>query len=207
MGTPIVRQPILGAGLAGAVLAAAAFSAPAILSDEDPADVVTRQTARVAVLFWTTAAAALILGHREWSRAAWVVGAATFWIHVATAFDRVHGWSHAAAVRHVSVVSGFGPGLFISYAFTVVWAADAAWWWVDRRRYEARPVWLDRGVHGFLAFVVFNGTVVYETGFIRWVGAAAFTALGLLLAPSRACGGCGPGVTFILTPLQLRSRT
>jgi hypothetical protein len=31
-----------------------------------------------------------------------------------------------------------------------------------------------------MAFVVFNGTVVYETGFIRWAGVVAFTLLGML---------------------------
>jgi len=53
-------------------------------------------------------------------------------------------------------------------------------WGLDRRGYEARPVWLDRVVHGFLAFVVFNATVVYETGFIRWAGTVLFAALGVL---------------------------
>jgi hypothetical protein len=97
---------------------------------------------------------------------------------VVTAFDRVHGWSHVAAVQHVESVSGFGPGLFVSYAFTTLWAADAAWWLALPSHHDARPTWLDRGIHGFLAFVVFNGTVVYETGFIRWAGIAVFAALG-----------------------------
>jgi hypothetical protein len=69
----------------------------------------------------------------------------------------------------------------------VVWTADAAWWWLDWPRYESRPVWLDRTLHGFLAFVVFNGTVVYETGFIRWAGVIVFVVLaGLLLSRGRS---------------------
>jgi hypothetical protein len=180
MAAAAVRQTIIGFALAGAVLIAAAFVAPMILPNDDPADVVTRQTARVAVLFWGVAAATLLFGCRDGARAAWIVGAATFVVHVVTAFDRVHGWSHSAAVRHVEAVSGFGAGLFASYAFTLVWAADAAWWGLDRRGYEARPAGLDRLVHGFLAFVVFNATVVYETGFIRWAGAVLFAALGVL---------------------------
>jgi hypothetical protein len=175
-----VRQPILGFALAGMILVSAAFVAPVILPNDDPADVVTRQTARVAILFWGVAAASLLLGYRDWARASWMVGAATFVVHGVTAFDRVHGWSHAAAVRHVEAVSGFGAGLFVSYAFTLVWAADAAWWWLNRRGYEARPASLDRLVNGLLAFVVFNATVVYETGFIRWAGALLFAVLGVL---------------------------
>jgi hypothetical protein len=83
-------------------------------------------------------------------------------------------------VAHVEAVSGFGPGLFVSYAFTLLWLADALWWWIDRPRYDARPVWLDWAVHGFMAFMVFNGTVVYETGFIRWAGCLLFAVLTLL---------------------------
>jgi hypothetical protein len=177
----MLRQPIVGLGLAGALLVAAAFAAPGVLSDQDPADAVTRQTARVAVLFWGLAAVALLLGRREFGRAAWIVGAGTLIIHVVTAFDRVHGWKHAAAYRHVEAVSGFGPGIFVSYAFTVIWADDALWWWIDRRTYESRIASLDRAIHCFIAFVVFNATVVYETGLIRWVGGVLFLVLGILL--------------------------
>lgn len=175
-----VRQPMLGLAVVWAVLLAGAFLAPRVLPDSDPADVVTRQTARVAVLFWALAVGALLLRRRDFARAAWALGAAAFCIHVATAFDQVHGWSHAAAVRHVEAVSGFGPGLFVSYAFTAAWAIDAAWWLANPVGYDARPGWVDWAVHGFLAFVVFNGTVVYERGFIRWAGVLTFTLLALL---------------------------
>src|SRR5262249_13571910 len=93
----------------------------------------------------------------------------------------VHGWSNSAAVQHVEEVSGFGPGLFISYAFTALWVVDAAWWWAGARSYDARPAWLDRGIHAFMAFIVFSGTVVYEAGFIRWAGLILFGLLAVLL--------------------------
>ena len=180
MCTAWVRQPFVVCAVAGAGLVATAFATPALVPGDDPADAVTRQTARVAVLFWGVAAAQLLIHDRAWGRAAWTVGAATFLIHVATAFDRVHHWSHDAAVLHVETVSGFGPGLFASYAFTLLWTADAAWWWIDGPGYDRRPAWLDRTIHGFIAFVVFNGTVVYETGFIRWVSVVLFAVLGVL---------------------------
>src|SRR5262245_32198351 len=182
MGAAGIRQPIVGLAVTGIALTGVAFAAPALLPDDDPADVVTRQTARVAVLFWGLAAASILTGRRAWARAAWIIGAATFLVHVVTAFDCVHGWSHAAAVRHVELVAGFGAGLFVSYAFTLVWAADAAWWGLDCRGYESRPGGLDRAVHGFLAFVIFNATVVYEMGFIRWTGVVLFVALGVFWA-------------------------
>jgi hypothetical protein len=175
------RQPIVWLALLGAFLLIIAFASPRIISDADPADLVTRQTARVALLFWGLAAAALLIRRRDFARAAWSVGVATFLVHVVTAFDAIHGWSHTAAYQHVDTVSGFGAGIFVSYAFTVVWVIDATWWLADRVAYDLRPTWLDRLIHGFLAFVVFNATVVYETGFIRWAGVICFSLLGLLL--------------------------
>jgi hypothetical protein len=35
-------------------------------------------------------------------------------------------------------------------------------------------------LHAFMAFMIFNGTVIFETGWIRWAGAALFVALGTL---------------------------
>jgi hypothetical protein len=182
MGTRAVRPPTILLTFLWAILLTAAFAAPRALPDDDPGDVVTRQTARVAVLFWGLAVAQLLLGYRVAGRWTWTLACAAYLVHVATAFEQVHGWSHAAAVRHVERVSGFGPGLFVSYAFSLLWIADVAWWWINRAGYDARPVWLDRLIHGFMAFVVFNGTVVYETGLIRWAGAVLFAGLALLLA-------------------------
>lgn len=180
-----VRLPLLVLAALWAVLLGAAFVSPALLPSEDPADLVTRQTARVAVLFWAVAAAAILLRRREFGRRAWTLACLAYLVHVATAFDQVHGWSHAAAFRHVETVSGFGPGIFVSYAFSLVWAADVAWWWLDRAGYDRRPAWVDWTLHGFIAFVVFNGTVVYETGIIRWASLIAFAVLGVLLVYRR----------------------
>src|SRR5262245_23715451 len=180
MGTRDVLKPGISLALLCGGLFASAYAAPVVLPYDDPRDVVTRQTARVAVLFWWLAAALLLLEQRLLARWTWTLACAAYLGHVATAFDKVHGWSHAAAVRHVEAMSGFGSGLFVSYAFSVLWVADVAWWWVDRPGYDRRLVWLDWLVHLFMAVVVFNGTVVYESGFIRWAGAVLFVALGAL---------------------------
>jgi hypothetical protein len=176
----------------GAILVAAALLSPSWISTADPADLVTRQTARVAVLFWGIAAAA-IAGRirRRDARLAWTLGCIAYLVHVATAFDQVHRWSHAAAFEHVQSVSGFGPGIFVSYFFSLLWLIDVVWWWFDADGYEGRSKWLDRGLHGFMAFVVFNGTVVYETGFIRWAGLALFAILALLVVQNRLNIGRG----------------
>jgi hypothetical protein len=176
-----VRRPIVLLGLLCLALLAGAFLAPRLLPHSDPSDVVARQTARVAVLYWGLAVGALLLRRREFARAAWTWGCVAFLVHVVTALDRVHGWSHSAAVQHVHDVSGFGPGLFVSYFFTLLWTVDAAWWQLAPCSYDRRPAWLDRSIHLFMAFIVFNGTVVYETGLIRWAGIGLFLVLGVLL--------------------------
>jgi len=181
MGAPALPRSIIGLVSLWAVLLIGAYFAPLALPDDDAADVVTRQTARVAVLYWGIAVAAILLRSTDFGRWAWTLGCVVFLVHVATAFDRVHGWSNSAAVRHVEDVSGFGPGLYVSYAFTVLWVVDAAWWWIDRRGYESRSFWLDRAVHTFMAFMVFSSTVIYESGFIRWAGVSLFALLVFLL--------------------------
>lgn len=166
--------------VAWALLLAAAVLSPFSLQNADAAELVTRQTARVAVIFWGLAAAFILLNGRE-ARLVWTLACAAYLIHVATAFDRVHHWCHEAAFEHVATASGFGPGIFVSYAFSALWVLEVGWWWLAPDAYAARSKWLDRGIHGFMAFVVFNGTVVYETGLIRWVGLLIFIMLGGLM--------------------------
>jgi hypothetical protein len=151
------------------------------LDATDRGDFVTRHTARVAVLFWALAVGARLLGcTRHTSRWLWTLACGAYLIHVAAAFEHIHHWSHAAAFEHVELVNGFGPGIFVSYLFSLIWLADVLWWLFAPISYESRPRWIDLGVHGFMAFVVFNGTVVYETGFIRWASVVMFLTLGLL---------------------------
>jgi hypothetical protein len=178
---------VIGMIAAWVGLVAAAYLAPLVLPYDDAADLVTRQTARVAVAFWGLACAALILRIHDPARWLWSLACGAFVIHVGTAFDRVHHWSHAAAYDHVADVSGFGPGIFVSYFFALLWIADATWWWVDSASYDSRPQWLRYTLHGFMASIMFSGTVVYETGFIRWASAAVFIALGALILRQIRC--------------------
>jgi hypothetical protein len=92
-----------------------------------------------------------------------------------------HHWSHADAYRHTEEVSGVGWGIFVSHLFTLLWTADVAWWWLSPASHAIRPAWITRGLHGFMAFIIFNGTVVYEEGPIRYFGLAMFAVLGTAL--------------------------
>src|SRR4051812_3822176 len=89
-----------------------------------------RLTVDVAVLYYAVAAALMLsrpkgLGPARW---AWTLGFIAYCVHVAFAFDHVHHWSHADAVRHTEELSGFGNGIYFNHLFTLVWGADVAWW-------------------------------------------------------------------------------
>lgn len=157
-------------------------------------EALTRWTVRVAVvlyllslLVWLQARGRLtLLGA---ARAAWTAGCVAFMFHVVCAFQFYHHWSHAAAYeatarRSAEVVGlAWGGGLYANYLFGIVWLVDVAWWWRGLEAYRDRPRLVDWAIHLFLAFIVFNATVVFGAGLARWLGVA-----GCLLA------GCGAAV-------------
>jgi hypothetical protein len=102
------------------------------------------------------------------------------------AFSYYHHWSHAAAMEHTREVSGVGEGIYASYLFTALWLADAGWWWLRPVQYAARPAWIDRTLHAFMLFIVFNGMVVFEQGPIRWAGVLMFLFLPAVWLVSRS---------------------
>jgi hypothetical protein len=175
-----------------AVLEAACFLAPVPAGADEPGDAYTRNTARLMVLLYGAAAAwMLCLRGDDWraaagrSRAArwlWTLGWAAYVVHVVTAFHFAHHWSHAQAVGHVRAASGWREGIYFSHLFTLIWTADVLWWWARPAGYSARPRWVGWLLHGFMAFMVFNATVVFEAGPVRWAGAVLFLGLGVLLA-------------------------
>lgn len=130
------------------------------------ADPVTA-TAWLVVVAWVAAE----LSRNAW---AWLYSSLAMACHFAAAMGVAHGWSHAHAFAHTAAVSGFGPGLYVSYAVIALWAFDAVagacglpW----RRMHTL--------TRAFVAFVMFNATVVYGTWPGKLLGVAAF---GTLLA-------------------------
>lgn len=107
----------------------------------------------------------------------WFIAASLFQVHVAVAFHAAHGWSHGEAFDHVQRTSGVGEGLFLSYAFAVIWLLDAAWLLLRPRNYAARNRIWNWCIFGFLAFIAFNATVIYGEGLARWIGIAGFSLI------------------------------
>lgn len=112
-----------------------------------------------------------------WTRWAWTIGCAALLAHFASAYEFYHAWSHASAyadtARQTAEVFkvNWGGGLFINYAVAALWFADLAWWWfAGLDSYRRRPWLLTLVWHGFLIFIIFNATVVFKDGLVRWLG-------------------------------------
>ena len=113
------------------------------------------------------------------TRSWWSFAFLLYAVHVALAFHYYHHWSHADAVERTRQMSGFGEGIYISHAFTIVWGLDVLSWWCWSHYYARRSLWIDRLLYSFMAFILFNGAVIFAEGMIRWV--SALTAIALVV--------------------------
>jgi hypothetical protein len=176
--------------IAWVIILTAVVALPYLTGSPTLDDDLTRYTVRLALGYYAAAVTLMLLleppewlaagGRGRLARWCWTLGWLTYLVHLFMAFHHVHHWSHGAAVHHTQELSGFGPGIWFSHLFTLLWTADVLFWWLRPASYATRPPWVDWIVHGFMAFIVFNATVVFETGFIRWAGIALFTELGLI---------------------------
>lgn len=180
---------------AAGLLLLAAVAGISLLGGPQVGEWLTRNFVRLA-LAWYAAALLLMmrLGPLDWpagtpagrlARWCWTWGLITFLVHLAAAFHFYHHWSHQHAFERTRETSGVGEGIYISYLFTLLWGTDVAIWWLWPQAYAARSPWIGRLLHAFLLFIVFNGAIVYESGPIRWVGAAGFVLLGAAWARER----------------------
>ena len=137
-------------------------------------------------------AACTAIDERRWrfARAAWTFGCVLYLSHVACAYHFVHHWSHVAAIEftarrtYQTIGIDWGGGLYVNHFYLAVWVVDVILWW---RGGALSPARRNRRVEAalqfFFAFMWFNATVVFGTGPIRWVGAAATMLLAALAIP------------------------
>lgn len=119
-----------------------------------------------------------------WVRVAglvWLLGAVMLLLHMAAAFTFRHHWSLTKAYLNTQESAGVGDGLFVNFAFALVWVGDALWLVAGPESYARRPRWVGWAVHGFLAFVTFNAAVVFASPPVRWAGAGWFALLAFEL--------------------------
>ena len=67
--------------------------------------------------------------------------------------------------------------MYFNYAFTAIWAADVVWLWLNPVSYRRRAGWLAGSVHAFMAFMFFNGAVVFAGGWMRWFSLTVTAAI------------------------------
>lgn len=138
-------------------------------------------------------------GRSRWyarARVAWTVAVISLITHFIFAFQFYHDWSHDSAYRDTArqtadvVGLNWGGGLYINYALLAIWMADVACWWLaGLNSYRARPWPLTIIWHGLLIVIIFNATVVFADGIVRWLGLAICICLFLtwtLIASQRS---------------------
>lgn len=141
----------------------------------------------LAVVFWVSGRRA------EGYRTLWTVACTSLWVHAFCAFHFYHHWSHADAVRltaeQTKAVIGYeyGNGIWYSYLLLLLWMVDVIRLWVQRDPQSASQsgaapdssgstssAWywtaFTYAVHAYAFFILFNGTVVFEEGAVRWGG-------------------------------------
>lgn len=121
-------------------------------------------------------------------RIVWTAGLIFFIAHVTAAFQFYHHWSHREAFQTTAKQTqemlgvAFGEGIYFSYLFLLVWLADVLWWWLQPESYRRRPWMFSVGLLAYLAFISFNGAVVFEDSITRPVGVIVTLGLaGLML--------------------------
>src|SRR5262245_4933739 len=143
-------------------------------------------SARISFLLYAAAIGAWLIGNTRSARLAWTSGFLFYLIHVAAAFHFRYHWGHLAAyeetARQTSELFGVpsGIGLYCNYAFTAVWALDVIWIWWSAEAYRRRRRWIGVVIQCFMAFLFFNATVVFVSGWVRWLGLMVSIALGIL---------------------------
>jgi hypothetical protein len=154
------------------------LAVPALTHSPALGEHLTHNTVRLAVLYWCATCTLLLLRRADQlARWCWTLGLLAFLVHLAMAFHYYHNWSHAEAVAHTEQVSGFGWGILFSHLFTMLWTAETCVWWLAPNWRRARAPWIEYALHGYMVFIILNGTVVYEQGLIRWAGVVMFSFL------------------------------
>jgi hypothetical protein len=137
----------------------------------------------LALLYYGLAVSAMSLspGGEAASRWLWTLGCLAYLFHFTLALHDYHHGSHADAYERTERLTGFGPGIYISDLFTLVWSGDVLFWWLWPAQYGQRSRWATVLIHAFLGFVVFNGAVIFARGPVRWLSLALFGLVAILL--------------------------
>jgi len=127
----------------------------------------------------------------------WLLSGFATWVHVLASYGFVHGWDHQAVLRQTAQesfeVTGLRAdwGVYVNFLYATVLTLYSGAMVIGGRRLERLDVW----VYGFTAFIVFNATVVFKGGWLRWLAglATSIVLAGHGLAGRRAAASSLPG--------------
>lgn len=171
------------------------------MAESLPGELLTIWTVRLAVACYVIrylADAGFGAGSRRTrtrtARLFWTSGCVLYLAHVVCAFAFFHGWSHRQAYAHTAAQTkavigwDWGGGLYVNYLFTLLWVVDVLLWWRRGDSDGIRPRIVQRAVDLFMAFVVFNATVVFGPPIWKWIAAGVLPAAALLFWRRRSRG-------------------
>ena len=151
-------------------------------------ELVSRITIWLALICYVIGETGRLKGQRHQSilhrgRWVWTLGFILYLIHVLTAFETHHNWSHNEAEIHTALQTeqligqAWGWGIYVNYFFTLVWFMETLCWWKFPLRYRLRSKGLDCTVRAFFLFMIVNGAVIFVTSPFRWLGVVIVFAL------------------------------
>jgi hypothetical protein len=152
-------------------------------------ELLTKLTIWLALIAYTLGVALRLTPRRvdhsiSAARWAWTIGCVLFLLHVVCAFSYFHHWSHADAyretARQTAELTGrpWGGGIYINYVFAAAWLAVVLHSWLAPESFRSSrwlPIW-----HGFVAFMMLNGAVIFVHGPTRWLGILLCAVLATL---------------------------
>jgi hypothetical protein len=123
---------------------------------------------------------------QTWIRLIWTAGWFALVVHVVLALAWVHGWSWSAAYEHTARRTAslfgwnWGGGVWFNLLTAGVWGADVVRMWTTRSASDSSEGWPWSAVQWYLAFMMFNATVVFGSHFAQFTGClvcAGFAAI------------------------------
>ena len=95
-------------------------------------------------------------------------------LHIVISMYLSHGWSLVEAYEFTARQSGVGAGLYVNVAMILLWGID--WYWIGHAKGQTFKRWI-LAIRLFIAFIVFNATVVFASSWPRYLAFVAFAWL------------------------------
>ena len=148
---------------------------------------IARAAILAATIAWSISECVRLARPDRWrtARLLWSVGAALACLHTIAALHFNYQWSQAAALeatrRQTLATTGldWGGGLYINYAFILLWLFAALASWLRPQSYTRRSGAYATALTLIFLFMFVNGAIVFAHGLARMIGAVAVLSVVL----------------------------